>query len=576
MPTDQTQNQALAATMRIDWDVPIEMDDGVVLRADVFRPAAPGRYPVILSHGVYGKGLPIERFRHQLNHLADALPENVQVADVADAFSPDATDDIAPDDYRVWETVDPAAWVPDGYVCVRVDARGAGSSPGRLDPLSPRETRDYAACIEWAGTQHWSNGRVGLCGKSYYAMTQWLVAALRPPHLAAMCVWHGESDFYRDAARHGGIMYEFWEKFWYPSLVLPMQHGRGPQAGLNPHSGRPIAGEETADEAVLAAARADIVGDIRRHPFDDDYYRDRAARLESIEVPVLASADWSDHDLHLRGTIRGFQEVSSTGKWLEVHAGGQFDDPAAVDLQRRFFDHHLKDRDNGWQHRPRVELAVRRPDGTTTAHHADRWPLPDTQWRSYHLDLDQALLDVDAPIAPARASYQAGGPGIALHTAPMLHDTTLAGPMAATLWLSSSTIDADLFLVVDAIGPDGRRVELRDHRGGLTPVTVGWLRASHRAIDPARSTPWQPYHTHQFAQPLVPGEIYRVDVELRPTAIELPAGHRLRLIVRGHGAAHNDSADRPVETFDNTVTLHSGPDTPARLLVPDVPKAARH
>lgn len=560
--------------MRIDWDVPIEMDDGVVLRADVFRPAEPGRYPVILSQGVYGKGLPIERLRLKLLRLAESLPDNVAAAPEAlEAASPDTSDGVADDDYRVWEVVDPADWVPHGYACVRVDSRGAGRSPGTLDPVSPREIRDYAACVEWAGVQDWSSGRVGLCGKSYLALTQWLVAALRPRHLAAICVWHGLSDWYRDATRHGGIVYRFWEKFWYPVEVLTVQHGVGPRAGANPHSGRPIAGDETSDAATLEATRVDLVDDIRAHPFDDDYYRQRTPRLDRVNVPVLASADWSDHDLHLRGTIQGFLGAASTDKWLEVHAGGQFDDPAAVELQRRFFDHHLKDADNDWVDQPRVQLAIRHADGTSTVRNTSDWPVPGTDWRPYYLDLTRDALIAEPPETPSQAAYPADGPGVTLHTAPMAGDTTVVGPVSATLWLSSSTADADLFLVLDAVDHDGRRVELRDHRGGLTPVSVGWLRASHRATDPARSAPWQPYHTHRSVEPLAPGEPYEVKVELRPTSLRLPAGYRLRLNISGHGRLHDDPVDRPAELFAGTVTLRSAPGMPAHLLVPTVPDA---
>jgi uncharacterized protein len=161
----------VAGEMTIEWDAPIEADDGTVLRADVFRPTAPGTYPVILSYGPYGKGRPFQdrRARAYQKMVAD-YPE------VAEGTS---------EAYQVWELVDPEKWVPDGYVCVRVDSRGAGRSPGFLDPFSERETRDMYGCIEWAGTQPWSNGKVGLCGISYFAVNAWRVAAKRPPHLAA-------------------------------------------------------------------------------------------------------------------------------------------------------------------------------------------------------------------------------------------------------------------------------------------------------------------------------------------------------------------------------------------------------
>ena len=111
--------------------------------------------------------------------------------------------------YQNWELVDPEKWVPDGYACVRVDSRGAGRSPGLLDVWSARETQDLYQCVEWAGTQSWSNGKVGINGISYYAMNQWNAGALKPPHLAALCMWEGSSDYYRELCRHGGILCDF-------------------------------------------------------------------------------------------------------------------------------------------------------------------------------------------------------------------------------------------------------------------------------------------------------------------------------------------------------------------------------
>src|SRR5262249_9751576 len=125
-----------------------------------------------------------------------------------------------------WETVDPERWVPDGYVCIRVDSRGAGQSPGYIDPFSPRETKDYYDCIEWAAVQPWSSGMIVLLGSSSYAQNQWRVAALRPPHLAAMCPFEGSSDLYREGVRHGGMLCTFWIR-WYPRQVKNVQYGLG-------------------------------------------------------------------------------------------------------------------------------------------------------------------------------------------------------------------------------------------------------------------------------------------------------------------------------------------------------------
>ncbi|MCC6887301.1 MAG: CocE/NonD family hydrolase, partial [Hyphomicrobiales bacterium] len=153
--------------MRIDWDVPIKMDDGVEMRADVFRPNDDGKYPVILSYGPYAKGLSFqEGYKANWLRVTKANPEILTQSS---------------NKYQNWELVDPEIWVPDGYICVRVDSRGTGMSPGYVDVWSPRETRDLYECVEWAGTQPWSNGKVGINGISYYAMNQWQVGALNPP-----------------------------------------------------------------------------------------------------------------------------------------------------------------------------------------------------------------------------------------------------------------------------------------------------------------------------------------------------------------------------------------------------------
>src|SRR5919202_3607610 len=170
--------------MRIEWDAPIEMDDGVVLRCDVFRPVEEGAYPAILSYSPYGKWLLFgDYYVDQWTRMCAEHP------DVPAGSS---------NRYQSFEAVDPEKFVPDGYAVVRVDSRGTGRSPGFLDVWSAREARDLYACIEWAARQAWCSGRIGLNGISYLAMNQWQVAALQPAHLAAMCVWVGAVDFERD------------------------------------------------------------------------------------------------------------------------------------------------------------------------------------------------------------------------------------------------------------------------------------------------------------------------------------------------------------------------------------------
>ena len=201
--------------MRIDWDVGITMDDGLVVRADVFRPLREGRYPVILSYGPYAKGLAFQ----------DGYPSAWERMVTK---HPDVTAGST-NKYQSWEVVDPEKWVPHDYVCVRVDSRGCGCTPGFIDHFSPRETKDFHDCIEWAGVQPWSNGKVGLNGISYYGINQWHVASSQPPHLAAMCIWEGAADWYRDMTHHGGILSTFWTN-WYDMQVKTVQYGAGERA----------------------------------------------------------------------------------------------------------------------------------------------------------------------------------------------------------------------------------------------------------------------------------------------------------------------------------------------------------
>lgn len=105
-----------------------------------------------------------------------------------------------------WETPDPGFWTRQEYIVVRTDERGAGQSPGELDAMSRGTSRAFFDVIEWASEQEWSSGRVGLLGISYYAGTQWRVAARQPKGLSAIIPWEGMSGYYRDRVRHGGIL----------------------------------------------------------------------------------------------------------------------------------------------------------------------------------------------------------------------------------------------------------------------------------------------------------------------------------------------------------------------------------
>jgi predicted acyl esterase len=570
-----------AGGMRVDWDVPIPMDDGIVLRADVFAPADDARHPVLLSYGPYAKGLAFQ----------DGYPSAWQrmVAEHPDVAYGSSNR------YQNWEVVDPEKWVPDGYVCVRVDSRGAGRSPGYIDHFSTRETRDFHDCIEWAGVQPWSNGKVGLSGISYYGINQWHVASLQPPHLAAMCIWEGAADWYRDMTHHGGILCTFWAN-WYDMQVTTVQHGRGERGAKSRVTGKLVCGDETLSDAELRKNRCDFGDEILAHPLDDEYHRARSPIWENITVPFLTAANWGGQGLHPRGNFEGFVRAASKDKWLEVHGlehWTHFYTDYGVGLQKRFFGHFLKGEDSGWARAPRVQLQVRHVE-RFVERHEDEWPIARTQWTRYYLDCAGYRLRREPPAGAASVTFDAHGEGVTFLSGPVEHDTEITGPLAARLFASSSTTDADLFVVFRVFTPDLREVVFMGAIDPHTPVAQGWLRASHRRLDPRLSTEYRPYHTHDAPQPLQPGEAVALDVELWPTSVVVPAGHRVALTVRGRdyewqkstGARlsnfknelrgcgpflHDDPRDRPAAVFGGRTTLHIGPAQQAYVLLPVIP-----
>jgi uncharacterized protein len=566
--------------MHIDWDVAIKMDDGLVLRADIFRPTKDGRYPVILSYGPYAKGLAFQ----------DGYPSawermTTKHPDVVAGSS---------NKYQNWEVVDPEKWVPHGYACVRVDSRGCGCSPGYIDHFSPRETKDFYNSIEWAGVQPWSNGKVGLNGISYYGINQWHVASLEPPHLAAMCIWEGAADWYRDMTHHGGMVSTFWAN-WYDMQVKTVQYGAGERGKRSRVHGELVCGPETLSEAELKRNRAEFGDEIRSHPLDDDYHKARSPIWSKVKVPLFSAANWGGQGLHPRGNFEGFGRAASQQKWLEAHGiehWTHFYTDYGREQQLEFFDHFLHGKDNGWDQRPKVLLQVREVD-RFVERAEDEWPLKRTQWTKLFLDPD-GTLSTAKPTKKAIHDFAAMGDGVTFLTPVMETDTEITGPIALNLFVSSSTTDADIFAIVRVFSPDLKEVVFQGAIDPHTPVAQGWLRASHRRLDKKLSLPYRPYHTHDRAEPLKPGKPVELDIEIWPTSIVVPKGYRVALTVRGkdyeYGGPsggklsnfkneltgcgpflHNDPLDRPPEIFGGTTTLHFGRDMVNVVLLPIIP-----
>jgi hypothetical protein len=558
------------------------MDDGLTLRADIYLPLQEGQYPVILTYGPYGKGLAFQEsntvaWEHLVKHNPEVLEGSSNL-------------------YQAWELVDPEKWVPEGYALVRVDSRGTGRSPGFVDPWSPRETQDLYACIEWSGTQPWCNGKVGLNGISYYAMNAWQVATLSPPHLSAICAWEGSSDYYREATYHGGIMSGFLTN-WFPRAVHRSQYGCGERGSRSKVTGELVCGPEILSEDELQKNRIDYEAWILAHPLVDDEHRSRTPDLSLIKVPVLSAANWGGQGLHTRGNFEGFMGAASKDKWLEAHGGAHWESfytDYGIKLQKKFFGHFLKGEQTGWSEQPRVLLQVRHVDHFAERHEAE-WPLARTQWTRFYLHPESGQMSKMVPqLEGAKTlSYEAQGDGVMFLTPPLKGPMEITGPSALKLKLSSTTSDADVFAVLRVFTPDGREITFQGSNDPRTPIGLGWLRASHRKLDPQKSLPYRPLHTHDEVQPLTPGVPVDLDVEIWPTSIVVPAGYRVGLSLRGCDYqnpgeplvipglkysttgvgpfVHVHPKNRPAEVFHNRHTIHFEPGHEPYVLLPLIP-----
>jgi len=543
----------------VDKDVDVPVRDGACLKADVLRPADDGRYPAIINLGPYQK---------------DKL------------WIPPANLEEKPNPLMNWETVNPEWWVPQGYACVRIDTRGTGKSPGQTDPWSFQESLDFHDAIEWAARQPWCSGAVALSGISYFAINQWFAANHQPPSLKAIIPWEGFADLYRDALFHGGLLNNFMTNWFVTHLA---HHLIGRAYRHNPD-----------------AFQTNVLWKWLRNNLDSGAFAGAQAQWEKITVPMLTAGNWSGMGLHLRGNTEAFMRAASKHKKLRIHSGTHvhpFYTEEGRREQLRFLDHWCKGIDNGVMDEPPVKLAIRQGGGEVKWRSEHEWPLKRTQWTKLHLDLSAPAagraenagdLVTANPKAQASRTYSASGAskggsasasstflasgamqagmGISLDTPPMIADTEVTGPVAATLWVSSTTEDMDLFLTLRNIDADGNDVWEVGQQGQQVCVAKGWLRVSHRELDPELTRPYRPYHKHQRRLYLQPGEAVKVEVEIWPTSMVFKKGHRIRLDIQprdGVGSLHYTHYHADYNTGTNTI--YSGGDKESFLLLPIIP-----
>jgi uncharacterized protein len=521
--------------MIIERNVAVKLRDGVCVYADVFRPADERPGPPIVIWTPYGK------------HWYGELEKDPNTAVREDMVSR----------YATFEGADPLYWVPLGYVIVNVDAKGTWYSEGTSTFLSPEEAEAFYDVIEWAGVQPWSTGRVGLTGVSYLSQSQWKTAALQPPHLAAMNIWEGWSDTYREVARHGGIPdTSFWTKVVANAW------------GVSTH---PI---------------EDIVQETVDHPLFDDFWASKVADFSKIVAPAFIVASWTDQGMHLRGTLEGFKKIASQQKWLEVHGRKKWSyyyEPQSVARLRAFFDKFLMGLDSPIDAWPKVLLEVRERFYVGTQRAENEWPIARTHYTRLHLDARNGRMQREPVADSAVCGYDSLGGGPGAHRAEFEYvfeqATELTGHMKLLLFMAAeSAEDMDVFVGVYKFDAQGQPVPLAYYTYfNDGPVALGWLRASHRELDRTRSSEYQPVLLHRNEWRLEQGKAEPLAIEIWPSATLFEAGSRLRLIVQGTDLQKYSKTRHPIYMrHEDSVNhgrhlIYTGGDTGSYLLIPIVP-----
>lgn len=480
----------LPCDILLERDVPIRLRDGVTIYADVFRPVGDEACPALLAWSPYGKEIG--------GQMLDDVP-------MRSGVPLSATSGL-----EKFEGPDPAYWVAHGYAIVNPDKRGAYMSEGNLFYWGHEDALDGCDVIDWIASQKWSNGKVGMTGNSWLTVSQWFIAAERPEHLAAIAPWEGFCDHYRESGTRGGI----------PAPEFPEM----------------IAETFASAHGMLEDQPRMIV----ERPFMCDYWEDKAARVENIEIPAYVVASYTN-SVHTHGSFAGFRRMASKEKWLRVHNTSEWFDyytPENVEDLRRFFDHYLKGIDNGWEQTPRVRLSVLNPGGTDIVGRAEEdFPLARTQYHKLYLSAADSALLTSLPADQAVSEYQSDS---ARHEVTyryrMERPTEITGYMKLHLWVSAPDHDdMDLAVRVEKLSRDGQ--PLPDRTGNLIAAT-GLMRVSMRQLDEARSTEAEPYYTFTTEQKLKPGEIVPVEIEIWPMGLYFDEGEILQLTVGAYQPAN--------------------------------------
>lgn len=520
----------LECDILLERDAAIPMRDGVVLRADIFRPVHGEKVPAILCSSIFGKNGSYVDYDFCARMSGHPNRMDVPLGTTSEL--------------NMFEGADPAYWVANDYALVNLDIRGVGMSQGRAHYFDTQDAEDNYDVIEWLAVQPWCNGKVTMQGNSWLGITQWYTAAARPPHLACIAPWEGHGNMYVDEYMRGGI----------PRYVVQRD--------------------------VMCFGNyemEDLRAGMMAYPLYNDYWKEKTADFKKVECPAYVVASYGSQ-VHVRGTFEGFRTISSKEKWLRVHNTQEWSDqyrPENLADLLKFYDHYCKGIDNGWEKTPRVRMSVLDPGGVDlVGREEEEFPLARQKVRELYLHPAEGIL-ADTPAEQAQSvDYVSDDAKSTLRMRyTFAEETEITGYIKLSVWLAAmDNIDADVYAKIGKLGVNGEYVFNDAVQLKYTgPNTM--LRASLRELDMDKSTPCEPVHTFNHPQLLTRGKPVKLELGFWPTSLLFHAGESIELTIAGFDYM---GIDDPYQVVCDTRNrgrhrVLAGGEYDSYLLIPEIP-----
>jgi len=510
-------------------DVAVTLRDGVKIYADIYMPKyRQEKLPLIISWSFFDKPYTYG----QENSTSRGTPPGTLSGMVG------------------FESGDPAYWCRYGYAVAAVSPRGVGNSEGNVSNFGVQDGRDGYDFVEWAARQEWCNGRVGMFGNSAVAMTQYRIAAEQPPHLACIAPWEGTGDLYRESIAFGGI-----DASGYNSGVLGM---------------------------IASNQYVESCGDMYKdYPLINKYWESKIPRWADIKVPVYMCGGWCH--FHLRGATECFRRISSQQKWLRIHRDMEWPDfykPENIADLHKFYDRFLKNIRNGWEFTPavRVEVMDAYDYDFDKCRAEETFPIERTEYKKLYLDAASGKAASTPFAGTSEISYNPEMETVSFDYE-FTKETEIIGYSKLKLFVECRGHDnMDLFIFYKKFKADGEYVPVRamdsNHRGAW-----GYMRISHRELDPAYTTDFQPVQAHRKEEKLKAGEIVPVEIEIWPHGRIWHKGEHLRLEISGRFIKSEWFEDQAMkfvtDNGEGRHVIHTGGEYPSFLQIPVIPPKYR-